>query len=118
MGTMHYVHFSFGKFWIRFWFHAYGWDTCIVSLHFWKDAESFFFRFLNQPMFKYNQEQGFDTMNYIMAGLCTLILLAPVACKMKEHEMTNLDKKYQSDLEVNNQLIKSGNRGDRAESGL
>ena len=68
-------------------------------------------------MFKYNQEQGFDTMNYIMAGLCTLILLAPVACIMKERQMTNLDTKDHSDLEDNNRLLKNDDRGDREKSG-
>ena len=117
LGTMHYVHFSFGKFWIRFWFYAYGCDTCIVSFHLSNDSERLVFRFLNQPMFKYNQEQGFDTMNYIMTGLCTLILLAPVACIMKEHEMANLDTIDHSDLEVNNRLVKNEDRGDSEESG-
>ena len=68
-------------------------------------------------MFKYNQEQGFDTMNYIMAGLCTLILLAPVACIMKERQMTNLDTIDDDDLEVSNRLVKNDDRGDREESG-
>ena len=62
-------------------------------------------------MFKYNQEQGFDTMNYIMSALCTLILLAPVACIMKERQMTNLDTKDHSDLEVSNRLVKNEDRG-------
>ena len=66
-------------------------------------------------MFKYNQEQGFDTMNYIMAGLCTLILLAPVACIMKEHQMKNLDKIDHSDLEVNNRLLKNGKEDRKGE---
>ena len=68
-------------------------------------------------MFKYNQEQGFDTMNHIMAGLCTLILLAPVACIMKERQMTNLDTIDDDDLEVSNRLVKNDDRGDSEESG-
>ena len=64
-------------------------------------------------MFKYNQEQGFDTMNYIMAGLCTLILLAPIACIMKERQMTNLDTIDDDDLEVSNRLVRNEERGDR-----
>ena len=57
-------------------------------------------------MFKYNQEQGFDTINYIMAGLCTMILLAPIACIMKERQMTNLDTINDDDLEISNRLLK------------
>ena len=56
-------------------------------------------------------------MNYIMAGLCTLILLAPVACIMKERQMTNLDTIDDDDLEVSNRLVKNDDRGDSEESG-
>ena len=49
-----------------------------------------YLRFLNQPMFKYNQEYGFSIMNYVMAGLCTFLLLAPIACVIRERQMRNL----------------------------
>ena len=52
-----------------------------------------------------------------MAGLCTLILLAPVACIMKERQMTNLDTIDDDDLEVSNRLVKNDDRGDSEESG-
>ena len=48
------------------------------------------FRFFNQPMFQFNQEYGFSIMNFVVAGLCTLLLLAPIACIIRERQMRNL----------------------------
>ena len=89
---MCYVSFSFGQFWIRLWFYANGFDTYFVSLvHIIKDLLNLaYLRFLNQPMFEYNQEYGFSIMNYVMAGLCTFLLLAPIACVIRERQMRNL----------------------------
>ena len=42
---------------------------------------------MNQPMFKYSQDNGFSTMNYILAGLCVLILLNPTDVWLKERQM-------------------------------
>lgn len=42
---------------------------------------------MNQPMFKYSQDNGFSTMNYILAGLCLLILLNPTDILLKERQM-------------------------------
>ena len=61
------------------------------SVHFIKDLLYLaYLRFLNQPMFEYNQEYGFSIMNYVMAGLCTFLLLAPIACVIRERQMRNL----------------------------
>ena len=61
------------------------------SLHIVKDLLNLAnLRFLNQPMFEYNQEYGFSIMNYVMAGLCTFLLLAPIACVIRERQMRNL----------------------------
>ena len=38
-------------------------------------------------MFKYSQDNGFSTMNYILAGLCILILLNPIGVSMRERQM-------------------------------
>ena len=48
------------------------------------------FRFLNQPMFQYNQLHGFSIMNYVHAGICTFLLLAPAACVIRERQLRNL----------------------------
>ena len=92
MGTMCYVSISFGQFWIRLWFYANGFDTYIVSCYKFKEYSLNFayLRFLNQPMFEYNQTYGFSIMNYVMAGLCTFLLLAPIACIIRERQMRNL----------------------------
>ena len=44
-------------------------------------------------MFEYNQENGFSIMNFVMAGICLLLLLAPIACIIRERQMTNLRTK-------------------------
>ena len=91
LGTLRYVYFSFRQFWIRFWFYPFSCHPYCVSF----DRRQYlskkdFFRFLNQPMFKYNQKYGFNTMNYIMAVLCFLILLAPTACFLKERRLRSI----------------------------
>ena len=48
------------------------------------------FRFFNQPMFQFNQEHGFNIMNFLLAGICTFLLLAPAACIIKERQMRKL----------------------------
>ena len=91
MGAMCYVSFPSRQFWICLWFYADGFDTYFVSLYMWKRFTEFgLFRFLNQPMFEYNQEYGFSIMNYVMSGLCTFLLLAPIACVIRERQMRNL----------------------------
>ena len=90
MGTVYHVSFSFGQFWIRIWFHATSFDTDLVSLLIlYFMASSYDLRFLNQPMFQYNQMYGFSIMNYVLAGLCTTFLLAPAACVIRERQMRN-----------------------------
>ena len=42
---------------------------------------------MNQPMFQYSQENGFSTMNYILAGVCVLILLNPTDIMLKERQV-------------------------------
>ena len=42
---------------------------------------------MNQPMFKYSQDNGFSTMNYILAGLCILILLNPIGVSLREQQI-------------------------------
>ena len=42
---------------------------------------------MNQPMFQYSQENGFSTMNYILAGVCVLMLLNPTDIMLKERQM-------------------------------
>ena len=38
-------------------------------------------------MFQYSQENGFSTMNYILAGVCVLILLNPTDIMLKERQV-------------------------------
>ena len=42
---------------------------------------------MNQPMFQYSQDNGFSTMNYILAGICVLILLNPTDIMLKERQI-------------------------------
>ena len=41
-------------------------------------------------MFQYNQLHGFSIMNYVHAGICTFLLLAPAACVIRERQLRNL----------------------------
>ena len=38
-------------------------------------------------MFQYSQENGFSTMNYILAGVCVLMLLNPTDIMLKERQV-------------------------------
>ena len=105
---LRYVYFTFRQFWIRFRFHSFSCHPYCVSF----DRRQYlskkdFFRFLNQPMFKYNQKYGFNTMNYIMAVLCFLILLAPTACFLKERRLRSIKTVENSMLKVNSRLLET-----------
>ena len=89
MGPMYYVLVFFGQFWIRLWFYEFGIDPYLVSEYSSLSYNDKLFRFVNQPMFQYNQKHGFSIMNFIMAALCTCVLLAPVACMVRERQMRN-----------------------------
>ena len=91
MGTMCDVFVSGRQFRVYLWLYAIGLDTYLVSLfRFSKTSLLVSFRFFNQPMFQFNQEYGFSIMNFVVAGLCTLLLLAPIACIIRERQMRNL----------------------------
>ena len=58
-------------------------------------------------MFKYNQKYGFSTMNYIMAGLCFLMFLAPAACFLKERRLRNFKTTENTEVKVNSRLLET-----------
>ena len=58
-------------------------------------------------MFKYNQKYGFNTMNYIMAGLCFLMFLAPTACLLKERRLRTIKAVENTEVKVNSRLLET-----------
>ena len=59
---------------------------------------------MNQPMFQYSQENGFSTMNYILAGVCVLMMLNPTDVMLKERQMRR-------EMKTSDELIGQENGG-------
>ena len=55
---------------------------------------------MNQPMFQYSQENGFSTMNYILAGVCVLMMLNPTDVMLKERQMRREMKSFVEEEQV------------------
>lgn len=67
---------------------------------------------MNQPMFKYSQENGFSTMNYILAGLCILILLNPIGVSLRERQMgkaqrTAVEPSSKEEIDSDEKIVQS-----------
>ena len=66
-------------------------------------------------MFKYNQENGFDRMNYVLAGLCFLILLIPTNVILKEKQMSQELTAHMRNTILIGNVGRTGRSGPRAD---